>query len=199
MPISHVGYLYMIESFDQGLAKIGHGNDPWRRRVQLQTGNPARLALICAVPAGYELERALHAALADYRVNLEWYRDLSLLRGIFCHFDDYVVDLDFDGEVPILGPDAINDVPGLIRDHLAYVAECGEEEIEPHVGNSLPFGDLYPLPDAPSLNIKHLREVCLTQSSGRQAREQDRGEAHSGQKPASFAMTHQVPRGGLYT
>src|SRR6185369_2888521 len=123
MPVSNMGYLYLIESFDQGVAKIGHGNDPRRRRIQLQTGNPARLTLYCAVPAPYGVEAALQLALKDYRVGLEWFSNLPLLRDIFCHFESEVASLDFDDEIPMIGLDHIKDVPGLIYDHLEYVRE----------------------------------------------------------------------------
>jgi hypothetical protein len=147
MPVSQMGYLYMIESFDQGVAKIGHGLDPVRRRHQLQTGNPAKLVLVGAVPAPYSVEAEFHATIADLRVGLEWYRDLELLRGLFCDFDQDLADAYFEGRAEVVTLDHVRLVPDRIARYRAFCAEHGlDDPPEPIETLSLQWGEMWPLP-----------------------------------------------------
>ena len=121
MPVSQIGYLYLIESWGQKLGKIGHGARPGERRSQLQTGNPEPLVLMAAIPALYDAESALHEVLVEYRVRLEWYRDLHILRHVFCFLDQEISDRFFERAPSIpIGPEFIHEyIPRIIREDIA--------------------------------------------------------------------------------
>lgn len=69
------GYLYFIKAIGTSFYKIGISNNPEARLRQLQTGSPLPIQLVteifCLSPQDREAE--LHAALAHYKANGEWF------------------------------------------------------------------------------------------------------------------------------
>ncbi len=69
-------YVYFAQAGDErGPIKIGHSADVERRLESLRTGNHLSLMLVGAVAheRAADLERALHVAFADLRLEGEWF------------------------------------------------------------------------------------------------------------------------------
>jgi hypothetical protein len=71
IPEPKLEFVYLIESQDS--YKIGHSEDPWKRKSELQTGNPSLLKLVSVVEGGKDLERELHGMFSKYRIHGEWF------------------------------------------------------------------------------------------------------------------------------
>ena len=74
-------YVYLIQSIDSGLYKIGISNNPNKRLKQLQTGNGESLKLIHSFKSNYpnKLETALHNRYSHLKKINEWFNfDLSI-------------------------------------------------------------------------------------------------------------------------
>lgn len=76
-------FVYFIASPEQDAVKIGYSSGV-DRLAALRTGNPSPLIELARIPAGRAVERALHDALARYRIRGEWFRDDSLF-GIYMY------------------------------------------------------------------------------------------------------------------
>lgn len=69
------GWVYFIAASDLDLVKIGTSRaHPDKRLAALQTGSPALLDLISAIPGGRNLEQRMHRAFADLREHGELFR-----------------------------------------------------------------------------------------------------------------------------
>jgi hypothetical protein len=55
------------------LVKIGWSDDHEKRKRQLELARGDVLELLCTMPGGRCMEQAIHAALADYRLEGEWF------------------------------------------------------------------------------------------------------------------------------
>jgi hypothetical protein len=100
------GVVYVIQSGDRDLFKIGFTSDTPRARLEeLQTGNPDTLHL-CAWGHGTRHdEQALHLWFEDDRVRGEWFRgsdgvhrliarlNRDIWRGVFARIDDVLREL----------------------------------------------------------------------------------------------------------
>lgn len=63
------------------LVKIGQSDNPWRRKEQLQTGNPRSLRIITAALGSSKLETQIQNQFSEQHVRGEWFRindDLEL-------------------------------------------------------------------------------------------------------------------------
>lgn len=69
----HDSYVYFIEAPDLNRIKIGKAVDPEKRLATLQVGSPVQLKLIAKIPGGCSLERELHDAFSDARLDGEWF------------------------------------------------------------------------------------------------------------------------------
>jgi len=68
-------FVYFIQADEDGPIKIGFtAGDPQSRLAQLQTGNPVALKLLGAIRGDTAKERELHAALAEWRLQGEWFK-----------------------------------------------------------------------------------------------------------------------------
>lgn len=65
--------LYIIQSDNTGMIKIGRSKDPLKRLKQLQTGNPNKLKLIAYFDNMGWREKELHEQLSRYRLEGEWF------------------------------------------------------------------------------------------------------------------------------
>lgn len=65
--------VYFVEG-PGGAIKIGHTAALSERLSRVQMGSPTPLRVLCAIPGGPRMERALHVALNDYRMEGEWFR-----------------------------------------------------------------------------------------------------------------------------
>ena len=65
--------VYFIGVQPDGPIKIGYANNVQKRLGAIQTGNPCRLEVLATLPGGAAIERAIHLALADSRLNGEWF------------------------------------------------------------------------------------------------------------------------------
>jgi len=74
-------FVYIIASPDQNAFKVGYSNGSPRIH-KLQTGNPAKLALMRVIAAERQCEHAIHEALAEYRIRGEWFRDDGLAEAL---------------------------------------------------------------------------------------------------------------------
>lgn len=66
------GFVYFIAN--DAAVKIGFSADPAGRLRDLQTASPYSLQLLGAVEGGKKHERAIHAALDEFRLRGEWFR-----------------------------------------------------------------------------------------------------------------------------
>jgi hypothetical protein len=68
------------------LVKIGWSDDHEKRKRQLELARGDSLELLCTMPGGRCMEQAIHAALADYRLDGEWFHGggkvAKLIHGI---------------------------------------------------------------------------------------------------------------------
>lgn len=70
-----MSYVYVIDTADRRLFKIGRSVDPEQRRRSLQTGHPSPLIMCASVEcadAGFT-ESTLHRRFAEYRQSGEWF------------------------------------------------------------------------------------------------------------------------------
>ncbi len=65
--------VYFIQAGDHGPIKIGYSSDPFRRLANLQSGHYEPLTLLGFCSGGAETEARLHADLAPYCMNGEWF------------------------------------------------------------------------------------------------------------------------------
>jgi len=65
--------LYIIQSADKGMIKIGRSIDPDVRLKQLQTGNPSKLKLIHVFEEIGHKEKLYHELLKEFRIKGEWF------------------------------------------------------------------------------------------------------------------------------
>ena len=65
--------LYLIQSSNTGMIKIGRSKTPSKRLKQLQTGNPNKLKLVASFKDQGWMEKNLHERLKDYRQEGEWF------------------------------------------------------------------------------------------------------------------------------
>ncbi|MEU8943561.1 GIY-YIG nuclease family protein [Streptomyces goshikiensis] len=70
--------VYVIGGDGLAAVKIGTSVNPHDRIKALQTGAPARLAILWTTPGGHTLEGQLHARFLAYRTHGEWF-DLTSL------------------------------------------------------------------------------------------------------------------------
>ena len=71
--LSANGFVYFIQSFGQGLIKIGSSDDPRNRLSVLQCGSPVALHLVGVIDGGEARERELHRRFAEERRHGEWF------------------------------------------------------------------------------------------------------------------------------
>jgi len=64
--------IYFIRCGD--FVKIGVSHTPWRRLLELQTGNPVPLELLAVIDGGEKEEAELHDRFSADHSNLEWFR-----------------------------------------------------------------------------------------------------------------------------
>jgi hypothetical protein len=67
-------HLYVIRS-EAGMVKIGRSNTPRKRRADLQCASPHKLVLVKILRNRGGEERAVHAILAKWRCEGEWFRE----------------------------------------------------------------------------------------------------------------------------
>lgn len=65
--------VYFIQEGDDGLIKIGESNDPRRRLVDHQCGNPRKLRLLGSFAARSYVEREVQGQFSADRVAGEWF------------------------------------------------------------------------------------------------------------------------------
>lgn len=74
--------VYIIQAGDRsGPVKIGHGQDPQLRLVNLQLGNHLELRIIRLFEGAAPEEAMLHARFADLRIRGEWHSFSRLMMG----------------------------------------------------------------------------------------------------------------------
>lgn len=86
--------VYFLRARESGRIKIGFSTDAPSRIRQLQTGSPERLELLRVLPAGADLERALHIAFAVERQHNEWFAPSSRLLAYIAGTDWHVFEAD---------------------------------------------------------------------------------------------------------
>lgn len=64
-----------------GSIKIGYSTNIPARLTAIRTGNPSEVLLLGTLPGGRELEREIHAALSNYRLQGEWFKDCADVRN----------------------------------------------------------------------------------------------------------------------
>lgn len=71
--------VYFAES--QGRIKIGYSKNVAARVRNLNSGNPGAITVIATMPGGRPLESRLHAELAAFRLQGEWFNDCAEVRS----------------------------------------------------------------------------------------------------------------------
>lgn len=77
-------HVYFVRAGADGPVKIGLSRDVAKRLTKMQTDTPAKLVLLGVVAGEGEAERALHAELAAYRLNGEWFAPSEEVLAV-CH------------------------------------------------------------------------------------------------------------------
>jgi hypothetical protein len=72
--------VYFIQAGQSGPIKIGIAIDVRKRLLALGCGSPEKLFLRATIPGGQKLERRLHRALRDHRLEGEWFSFAPLVR-----------------------------------------------------------------------------------------------------------------------
>jgi Meiotically up-regulated gene 113 len=74
-----MGNVYFVAA--DGAIKIGYSANVSKRMAQLQTGAACKLQLLAIFPgADRGVEKRLHEALSDHRLEGEWFRDVPTVR-----------------------------------------------------------------------------------------------------------------------
>jgi len=68
------GFVYFIQSGDQGPLKIGWAMQPSKRLKELQTGNPQKLRLLSTLAGSLRDEGAWHEWFKAHRITGEWFQ-----------------------------------------------------------------------------------------------------------------------------
>ena len=68
------GYIYFIQSGEDGPIKIGFARDPHRRFGHIQGSNPAECRLLGVLQGTPKLERKLHRRFRDHLIRGEWFQ-----------------------------------------------------------------------------------------------------------------------------
>lgn len=75
-----IDYVYFIRrEDDSGPVKIGTTNDPYKRLLTVQTGNPYKLKIIKIIKGGKNLEKTLHNKFGKFRMEGEWFKPNPIL------------------------------------------------------------------------------------------------------------------------
>ena len=95
-------YVYFMT--DGEFVKIGVAENPTKRAVEIQTGSPREISVICAIPcktknAAFNLENKLHSVYGFARVRGEWFNIKKLIdKVIFSRYYKWEVEhVDRDG------------------------------------------------------------------------------------------------------
>jgi hypothetical protein len=75
-------FVYFVTTDVSRLTKIGRAQNVETRLKAIQTGNHEPLSLLGVLAGGKELEREIHAMLADTRVRGEWFRPSPALKDL---------------------------------------------------------------------------------------------------------------------
>lgn len=113
-----LGWVYLVGSEGSDIAKIGYAANVEQRLIRLQTGSPVKLSILFKVRGDVRVERALHAAFAEYRTHGEWFRD----RDVLWHCFDWLMECCLDH-----AEDAADELGGALDDHLMDVGVTPEE------------------------------------------------------------------------
>ena len=134
-------YVYFIapqhvlrHDFIPQVVKIGvTSGDPMSRLATFQTGSPCVLDLIACVEGDESLERALHAALINYRMHGEWFILKKSVDAMMRRFDEIL------GWTPNNSVLHQYDFAEIIAEHLIDAPAVADEE------DPFGVGDLNPL------------------------------------------------------
>jgi hypothetical protein len=66
-------FVYFVQSGEGGPVKIGKANNPLKRIMELQCGNPVPLLLQAVVLASIDLEESLHLRWSAANIGGEWF------------------------------------------------------------------------------------------------------------------------------
>lgn len=110
--IKRIDYLYMIKADHRNRYKIGHSCDPEDRLATFRCGSPEHLKIVGKWSGGRTVEAMLHARLAVYGWQLEWF-DLpdKIVQSLMAKLDSNAIDTIPMFESPV---DSIQE--GLILD-----------------------------------------------------------------------------------
>jgi len=92
--------IYLITNREKGICKIGFSNNPEKRLLQLQTGNPYKLTLECTIDGSIDLERELHEQFKSLSLVGEWFNFTKEIKEYFSITDsaNYMVFIDSVGQ-----------------------------------------------------------------------------------------------------
>jgi len=93
-----MGFVYFIQSGNNGAIKIGYTKDVDRRIKELQTSNPEKLNLLLKVGAEPNDEKVMHDKFKKYCINLEWYSPSDELIKFIRKFQSYGSNILFRHE-----------------------------------------------------------------------------------------------------
>jgi hypothetical protein len=76
------GYVYFITNPDTGLVKIGYSKNPWARLAELRRSYGSELNVVATIKTVDKSEVSIHATLADYRVEGEWFVENECIKSL---------------------------------------------------------------------------------------------------------------------
>lgn len=76
------GYVYFINNPATGLIKIGYSKNPWARLAELRRNYGSDLSVAATIKTVDRSEVSIHAALAKFRVEGEWFANSECIKSL---------------------------------------------------------------------------------------------------------------------
>lgn len=76
------GYVYFIKNHNSGLVKVGYSKNPWARLAELRRNYGSELSVVATIKTVEKSEVSIHAALAEFRVEGEWFFESECIKSL---------------------------------------------------------------------------------------------------------------------
>ncbi|GLX90665.1 hypothetical protein Pfra02_32330 [Pseudomonas fragi] len=76
------GYVYFVTEPDSDLVKIGYSKNPWARLSELRRSHGVALSVVATVKTVDKSETTVHAALAEFRADGEWFHKAECIKSL---------------------------------------------------------------------------------------------------------------------
>ncbi|WP_338576277.1 DUF1376 domain-containing protein [Pseudomonas canadensis] len=76
------GYVYFVTDPDSYLVKVGYSKNPWARLSELRRSHGVALSVVATIKTVDKSETTIHAALAEFREEGEWFRKSDCVNSL---------------------------------------------------------------------------------------------------------------------